>query len=85
MACELCNFYKYSLKEIKDLDHRDFTMLFYGMQQIEAKRCLRSFNVSDYPTLKQDERSKLHRNMYKVAYPEDFVKRAVKTDDLVLI
>ena len=41
--------------------------------------------VYDYSTLKQDERSKLHRNMYKVAYPEDFVKRAVKTDDLVLI
>lgn len=85
MQCELCNFYGYKLSEVRALNHKDFTMLFYGMQRIESKNYLKSFNVSSFPTMKSEDRNKLHREIFKVAYPEHFIKRAVKTDDLVLM
>mgnify|MGYP007020005897 CR=1 FL=1 len=52
------------------------------MQKIEARKMLRDFTVGDYPKLKSEDRSKIHRNTFKVGYPNAMKERAVKSSDL---
>lgn len=61
-------------------------MLYEGMHQITARQMLRQFTVADYPNIsnRRDKR-KLHKDVYRVAYPGNFEKRAIKTTDLELI
>ncbi len=56
------------------------------MHRIQAREMLRTFTTADYPNI-TDKRAKkkLHRNVYKVGFPENFEKRVVKTTDLELI
>lgn len=42
---------------------------------------LRAMNVADYPMMKKESRQKLHRQVYKQAFP-DQKKRSISVDDL---
>lgn len=69
-----------------NLDYPTFNKLYEGMHQILAREMLRQFTVADYPNIQQRrDKRKLHKNVYRVAYPDNFKKRAIKTSDLELI
>ena len=56
------------------------------MHRIISRKTLRDFTVTGFPYISTDkERRKLHRNVFKVAYPENFEQKIVKTSDLELI
>jgi hypothetical protein len=59
----------------------DFTTYLQALEVIEAQEMLRAMNVADYPTLKKESRSRLHKQVYKQAFP-DQKKRVVTTEDL---
>jgi hypothetical protein len=48
---------------------------------LEAQEMLKSMNVTDYPMMKKEARQKLHRQVYKQAFP-DQNKRVVTVQDL---
>jgi hypothetical protein len=56
--------------------------LYMGMQKIEARKMLKYFTIGDYPNMKSEDRSKLHRSTFKIGYPNAMKKRAVKVSDL---
>tara|TARA_R110000868_G_C10972548_1_gene770416 strand:- start:12984 stop:13190 length:207 start_codon:yes stop_codon:yes gene_type:complete len=67
------------------MDYATFELIYEGMHRILAKNMLRSFTVADYPYIKEAKaKRKLHRNVYEVGYPENFVKKIIKTTDLEL-
>jgi hypothetical protein len=67
------------------MDHVTFTTLYKGMHQLNARELLQKFTVADYPNI-TDKRAKkkLHRDVYKVGYPDNFKDRILKTTDLEL-
>jgi hypothetical protein len=83
MACELCHFYSYKYHEVTELDSETFDALYMGMERIKARNTLKDFRVSMYPKTSESARSKLHKDIYQVAYKEEMVKQAVTTDQLV--
>ena len=52
------------------------------MERITARKTLINFTEADWSHMKQDKRSKLHRNTYKIAYPEEFISKAITADKL---
>jgi hypothetical protein len=60
-------------------------MLYEGMHRIVARDMLRNFTIADYPYIQQRrDKRKIHKNVYKVAYPENFKQKVLKTTDLEL-
>lgn len=45
--------------------------LYRAIEVIESQECLLQMKMSDYPNMKEPARKKLHRAMYKKAYPTD--------------
>jgi hypothetical protein len=55
-----------------------------AMERIRARERLFEMDANQYPTLNQKEMRKRHKDLYKVAFPENFENRTVKTTDLEL-
>ena len=52
---------------------------------IKARERLKLMDVLDYSNRLTDrDRKSKHRKLYKIAYPDNFKKRVVKTSDLEL-
>lgn len=74
------------MHEIEELDHTTYDKLYFGMSRILAKKMLRSFTIADYPHIQErNSKRKLHRDVFKAGYPENFKKQVLKTTDLELI
>jgi hypothetical protein len=48
---------------------------------LESQEMLRLMNIADFPDMKKDARSKMHRQVYKAAYPNQ-AKKVVTVEDL---
>lgn len=59
----------------------DINLYFEAAIILENQEMLRAFTVSDYPQMKKANREKVHRQVYKAAYP-DQKKRVITTEDL---
>lgn len=66
------------------MDYDLFNMYVLGMNQIEHEELLVKYTVADYPNMTTDNRSKLHRETSKAAYPKAFneQKNVVSFKDL---
>lgn len=53
------------------------------MDRIDARQTLKNFTVNDWTAMKTSERDKLHRNIFKVAYPDALKKRAVTSEQII--
>ena len=82
MACELCRFYSISYFEVMNLDCDVFDTMYLGMETIKARETLSSFSSSDWSHMKQSDRSKMHRKIYAIAYPEEMKQKALTEDSL---
>lgn len=67
-----------------EMDHVTFETLYLGISRISAKDTLRGFTISSYPNMKDQDRRKLHKEVYRSANPEAFEQKIVKTTDLEL-
>lgn len=48
---------------------------------LENQEILKAFKLADWPMMKKEQRMRLHREIYKLAYP-DQKKRVITTSDL---
>jgi hypothetical protein len=66
------------------MDADIYMMYLQGMNQIENEELLISFSSNSYSQLKEDARKKLHKQTYKLAFPNQFnkPKNIVKLSDL---
>ena len=50
----------------------DFDSAFHAMLNMEAQETLNSIMISSWPDMKQKDRDKMHKKLYKQAYPDSF-------------
>lgn len=82
----MLSFYKqYKLEDFLNMDINTFKFLAKGMSQQEAQDHLLLMDAVSYPHLDSKNRTKSHKKWYKIAYPENFEQKVVKTSDLRLI
>ena len=80
------SYYNYKLEEVLDMEVKTYNTLSQLMYINEARESLRSIDVSCYPNMKTEARKKMHKRLYKVAYPSNFEqKNVVKLSDLTKV
>lgn len=80
--CKICYHYKYTVDYVESLDSKTFKMLLNCIDRFTSQEMIRNFTVQDYPHMGK-QRSKVHKEVFKVAYPEQMKKRIVTADDLL--
>lgn len=55
-----------------------------AMDRIKARERLELMDAIQYPHMKNKERKKRHKEVFKRAYPENFKQKVVKLSDLEL-
>lgn len=50
----------------------DFDVAFNAMLNIEAQETLNSIMISSWSNMKQKDRDRMHKKLYKQAYPDNF-------------
>jgi hypothetical protein len=58
-------------------------MLLRCIERFESQDMLRDMTVGDFSHMDKKARSKLHKDVFKVAYPEQMKKKVVTADDLI--
>ena len=54
-----------------------------SMNRIEAMEMLTKLKVMDYPNMKPEGRSRVHRQLVVRAYPESLKERAITPEEMV--
>jgi len=54
-------------------------MMWESVTMIEAQEQLKSFSAADWPNMKKADRSKLHKELHRQAYPNSFSKKNLIT------
>ena len=58
-----------SLEEIDNMEVLEFNQLWNAITMIEAQAMLTDLTVQDYPHLKKQKRTQIHRKLSNLAYP----------------
>ena len=67
-----------------DKPYYQIEMMSYAMNVLTARNQLRRMDASAYPNMKSKMQSKMHKQFFKEAYPENFKKKAIRNEDLIL-
>lgn len=82
MLCKLTRFYPaYKIDDLANLPKRTLDIMWECITVIEAQDQLKSFNISDWPNMKKAQRQKLHKELYRQAYPASLRKKNKITAD----
>lgn len=81
--CKICYHYNYTVEYVECLDSRTFRMLYNAIERFKSQDMITSMTVGDFSHMDKKQRSKLHKEVFKVAYPEQMKKRIVTADDLI--
>lgn len=83
---KMLRFYpQYKIEDFENMDVRNFRVLYNGMIRLHAEEVLYSMEAISYPHVQDKQRNKIHRRYYKIAYPENFENKALKTSEIELI
>lgn len=80
-------FYSLGLDDVQGMDNEAVNMLFQALMAIEAQESLALLRVQDWPNMKKEARSKLFKDLNKIANPS-IVKeerKALTTQDLAAL
>lgn len=55
-------------------------MVWQAINVLEAREMLLAFTVADFPNASKSQRTKIHREMHKEAYPQIHEKKEVSTE-----
>jgi hypothetical protein len=73
----------YKLDELAGLPKRTLEVMWECITIIEAQNQLKDLTSLDFPNMKKPQRQKLHKELYKLAYPSDVrSKNYITADDL---
>lgn len=78
----MAQFYGWTHHYIMNLDYGTALEYYEAITVIDAQDRLVDLNVADYPQLKKEDRSKLHREFRNSAYPKEMQKE-VSFDDFI--
>ena len=56
------------------MDAEEFKTMLLAEEVISSRETLAEMRCNDFPTIKAEERSKLHRDLFKTAYPNKKTK-----------
>jgi hypothetical protein len=84
MLCKIAKFYPaYKISDLADVPKRTLDVMWECITIMEAQDQLKLFNALDWPNMKKQDRSKLHRELYRQAYPSALKKKqSVNLSDL---
>lgn len=71
------HFYSYSLEDAINMDFVTYAGLVQAMSRVKARDWLQTFELNCVPKMKQPDREKVRKRLYKQAYPERFKKKNV--------
>lgn len=63
------------------MDAEDFKTMLICEETLSNRETLIDLRVADFPTIKSEERQKLHKDIYKKAYPNQ-KKKTLTFDDI---
>ena len=65
-----------------DYEAETLNKMWQAITVIEAQEQLKLLNALDWPNMKKENRTKLHKELSKLAYPDSKVKKSITTKDL---
>jgi hypothetical protein len=80
-------FFSLSLNDVYQLDHEEFLMLSDALHALEAQESISLLRVQDWPNMKKEARTKLYRDLNKIANPSILREepKALTTQDLAAL
>lgn len=81
MVAKLCRFYGLSPDQLSVLDAEMVNTLHMAITPLEAQEMLMLLKVADFPTMKKEARSTLHKEMFKLAFPHR-KRKGITLDDI---
>jgi len=63
------------LEEIETVDSERVESLWQAITVIEAQEQLKQMSIADWPNMKKQQRSKIHKELFKQAYPSEIRKK----------
>jgi hypothetical protein len=80
-------FFSLSLNDVYQLDHEEFLMLSDALHSLEAQESISLLRVEDWPNMKKEARTKLYRDLNKIANPSILREepKALTTQDLAAL
>lgn len=82
---KLSRFYGLKIDEILAMTAQETKYYLQAMDRIKAEERLELMDAVQYPHMKDKDRGKRHKEMFKRAYPESFEEKVVNLKDLKLI
>lgn len=81
---KVIRFYGLSFNEVMGLNSFEFSSLYLAIDSLESQEQLLALTAHDWPNMKREQRSKMHKSLYKSAYPSNFdkQKKYITTDQL---
>lgn len=78
MLCKIAAFYSgYKIEDLADVPKRTLDIMWECITIIEAQDQLKMMNALDWPNMKKNQRQKLHRDLFKQAYPSSVKQKTV--------
>jgi len=84
----VARFYGWTIKEIREMHAEDFHTACILIEEIKSSELLDEVTVSAYPHIKTKSQEKIHRDLFKKAYPKrekDQSSDQFSVDDLAVI
>jgi hypothetical protein len=77
---KLCYFYGWTPQIVEGFDTDEVEKYWQLITRIEAQEMLKQLTIQDWPNLKKDKRSSLHRKLHRDAYP---VQQSITLEDYI--
>lgn len=61
-----------SYKDVSQMPNDLFLQMWNSITVLEARDMLAQMTIADYPQMKKENRSSIHKKIYKLAYPKVF-------------
>ena len=77
----MIKFYGLGFEEVMNMDVVSFESLSKAMPIIEHQDMLINMRVASYPHIKKDSATRLHKEVYKKAFPSEFTQKKELTPE----
>ena len=80
-AAKLCYFYGWAPCVVEGLDCEQVETYWQLITRLEVQDMLMQLTISDWPNMKNEKRSSVHRKLFRDAYPEN--NKPISLDEFI--